>query len=287
MRLRFSPAALPARAAPLLLLAATGVSSHPLLDWLKNYGMRWLMPFNDRCSYGDTLFIIDPWVWLLLGGMCFLLWSQHRRALMAWGVFWLMTSLVILTSALATTPTKTLWSFGVVALLAIRWQWPVPPRGQVVQTVLLIVMVYMGGNALANLPARSEVRAVLEAAGHGPIGDVMIGPTPANPFRGHVVAKGEYSYYLGHWDWFATPRFDFSGQMIEKNMALSIVREAAEIMPAPRFLVWARFPYAEIGSDGRGKYVRFGDARYPGERGPARGPKVYLSRPDESSISTD
>ncbi len=28
---------------------------------------RLLMPFNDTWFYGDTLFIIDPWVWLLAG----------------------------------------------------------------------------------------------------------------------------------------------------------------------------------------------------------------------------
>ena len=43
----------------LLLLSAIGVASHPTLDWMNNYGMRWLMPFVDRWFYGDTLFIID------------------------------------------------------------------------------------------------------------------------------------------------------------------------------------------------------------------------------------
>jgi inner membrane protein len=50
----------------LLALAAVGVASHPALDWLNNYGMRWLMPFVDRWFYGDTLFIIDWLVWLVL-----------------------------------------------------------------------------------------------------------------------------------------------------------------------------------------------------------------------------
>ncbi len=50
----------------LVILALIGVASHPLLDWLNNYGMRWLMPFSDRWFYGDTLFIIDPVVWLTL-----------------------------------------------------------------------------------------------------------------------------------------------------------------------------------------------------------------------------
>jgi len=33
---------------------------------LNTYGVRWLMPFSGEWFYGDTLFIIDPWVWLVL-----------------------------------------------------------------------------------------------------------------------------------------------------------------------------------------------------------------------------
>lgn len=49
-----------------LLLAAIGCLSHPMLDWLNTYGVRFLMPFSGRWSYGDALFIIDPYWWLLL-----------------------------------------------------------------------------------------------------------------------------------------------------------------------------------------------------------------------------
>jgi inner membrane protein len=51
----------------LLLLSAVSILTHPTLDWMNEYGMRWLMPFSGRWSYGDTLFIIDPWLWLVLG----------------------------------------------------------------------------------------------------------------------------------------------------------------------------------------------------------------------------
>lgn len=53
----------------LLLLSAIAIATHPVLDFMNNYGMRWLMPFVDKWWYGDTLFIIDPFIWsvLLLG----------------------------------------------------------------------------------------------------------------------------------------------------------------------------------------------------------------------------
>jgi len=50
----------------LAILSMIGVASHPVLDWLNNYGMRWLMPMADRWFYGDTLFIVDLLVWAAL-----------------------------------------------------------------------------------------------------------------------------------------------------------------------------------------------------------------------------
>jgi inner membrane protein len=47
----------------LLAVAAIGIWSHPLLDLLNTYGVRLLMPFSGRWFYGDTLFIVDPWLW--------------------------------------------------------------------------------------------------------------------------------------------------------------------------------------------------------------------------------
>jgi inner membrane protein len=51
----------------LLLLSAVSILTHPALDWMNEYGMRWLMPFSGRWFYGDSLFIVDPWLWAALG----------------------------------------------------------------------------------------------------------------------------------------------------------------------------------------------------------------------------
>lgn len=67
------PRALPA---VLLLASAVAILSHPLLDWFNNYGMRWLMPFDGRWFYGDTWFIVDPWV---LGVLVLTLWLGRGR----------------------------------------------------------------------------------------------------------------------------------------------------------------------------------------------------------------
>ena len=68
---------MPARAGWLLFLSYVGVLSHVLLDLLNPYGLRILAPFSWQWFYGDSLFIIDPWLWLTLGvGV----WMARRRA---------------------------------------------------------------------------------------------------------------------------------------------------------------------------------------------------------------
>jgi inner membrane protein len=66
----------PLRAGWLLLLSFAGVYSHVFLDYLNNYGVRLLTPFDWRWFYGDAVFIIDPWLWVALGlGV----WLSRRR----------------------------------------------------------------------------------------------------------------------------------------------------------------------------------------------------------------
>jgi inner membrane protein len=68
--------ATPLRARWLLVLGYVGVLSHVGLDLLNPYGLRILAPFDWRWFYGDTLFIIDPWLWLALGVG---IWLARRR----------------------------------------------------------------------------------------------------------------------------------------------------------------------------------------------------------------
>lgn len=58
---------LPLHVGWLFALAYAGWASHPLLDLMNTYGIRLLMPFSERWFYGDTLFIIDIWLWVMLG----------------------------------------------------------------------------------------------------------------------------------------------------------------------------------------------------------------------------
>ena len=49
--------------------AARLLSRHaqpPVARFLNTYGTRLLEPFSHRWFYGDTLFIMDPWIWIML-----------------------------------------------------------------------------------------------------------------------------------------------------------------------------------------------------------------------------
>lgn len=74
----------------LLLACFLAVLSHPLLDLMNTYGTRVLEPFSHRWFYADTLFIVDPWIWVMLILGLEMSWRAERlgkdwRRPAAWG----------------------------------------------------------------------------------------------------------------------------------------------------------------------------------------------------------
>lgn len=70
-------ARLPVRFGWLYAMAFIGCLTHPAMDWLNVYGIRLLEPFSSQWFYGDTLFIIDPWLWAVMIGSVW--WSRRRE----------------------------------------------------------------------------------------------------------------------------------------------------------------------------------------------------------------
>jgi inner membrane protein len=63
----------------LLAPSYIGAISHPLLDVLTTYSVRLLSPFSNAWYHSDGLFIIDIWIWLLLGcSIAFSKWKEKR-----------------------------------------------------------------------------------------------------------------------------------------------------------------------------------------------------------------
>ena len=87
---------LPVRFGWLYAMAFIGCLSHPALDWLNVYGIRLLEPFSSQWFYGDTLFIIDVWLWAILIGSVW--WSRRREKS---GAEWMRPARVGLVAMLA------------------------------------------------------------------------------------------------------------------------------------------------------------------------------------------
>jgi inner membrane protein len=265
VRRRRDPAAAPARAGPLLAVAAVGVVTHPALDWLNNYGLRWLMPFDERWFYGDAAFIIDPWLWLLLGGAALLTFSRSPAARVRWAVFFALASILIFANAeLVPGLSIVLWLVGLAAIVAARWRLrsaPQPALERAAQAALALAAVYIVVLVAASGAARSNVKTAAAARGID-AEEVSLAPAPANPFRGDVVVRTREHYYTGRFDWLATPQLVLDDGRVARPGG-PLFETAAQRRDARHYLVWARFPAIEVETtpDG-GRLVRFFDMRY-------------------------
>jgi inner membrane protein len=76
VRLKRDPTATPANFRQLTILAALAIWTHPTLDFMNVYGMRWLMPFVNKWFYADSLFIVDIYILLGLGAG---VWISRKR----------------------------------------------------------------------------------------------------------------------------------------------------------------------------------------------------------------
>ena len=117
-----------ARTGPIILLLYIGVLTHPVLDWLNTYGIRLLMPFDGRWFYGDALFIIDPWVWLLAGAAVVLAHTHTASAASAWLVLGLVLSVIVSGFGPVPPAARLLWVAGVATIAGMR-AWAASRRG--------------------------------------------------------------------------------------------------------------------------------------------------------------
>jgi inner membrane protein len=274
VRRRRDPTVRPARFGPLATLAALGALTHPALDWLNTYGMRWWLPFDGAWSYGDSVFIIDPWLWLGLGGVVFLARSRTWKGVSAWGSLAAVASLLVLGVGMVPASTRVLWVIGVLAFAWIRWRRPVDQapdpsarRRRYARVALAGAAVYVvgmvGAAALAEQGARAEAVALeLEPA------DVMTGPRPGHVAEREVIITTGDAYHHGTWRWGRTPRLELADTVVPRRSGPDpVIDEALADPRAQHFLTWSRYPYAHARETDGGWRVRVGDARYPGRGG--------------------
>ena len=86
----------PIRLGGLFVAAYLAALSHPLLDLMNTYGTRVLDPFSNRWFYADTLFIMDPWIWIALILGLELSWRAERLGRdWRWPAAWAFTAMLL------------------------------------------------------------------------------------------------------------------------------------------------------------------------------------------------
>ncbi|HVL56824.1 MAG TPA: metal-dependent hydrolase [Burkholderiaceae bacterium] len=266
----------PFRPGVIIALSYLAVLSHPLLDWLNTYGVRLLMPFDGRWFYGDTLFIIDPWVWLLAATGVVLARSQTASAVGGWLLLGAATTVVILTTDLAPMPVKALWLLGLAALVLLRWIKPGTAltvgiaRGSFATLVIYVCAAY-GLARVAETAVAAQHPAPLEAQSN---------PVPGIPHAHRVVLVYEDSYRIVYCD----------GRSVEvpRTSPDPVVQAAMEDPSIRGFVNWMRYPYWEIAESHDGWTVTLFDLRYVDPGQPVRTigmARVFVPRSDGSKTT--
>ncbi len=288
VRRRRRPGLPPAHPAAVLALAYLGAATHPVLDWMNTYGMRWWLPLRGGWSYGDALFIVDPWLWLLLGAAAALGSRHGRRSAVGWSLLALLASAVVLLGPVPPAA-RAVWvvlAATVAVLATLDPPGNVGGRRRMASILTGTAAAYVAAMAVSARAAEADVRAAAARGGIGPVEAVMVAPVAANPLEGEVVVATAAGYVPGEHRWDGPPRVRLRpGDVVPRldvpagvdaATAGRVVAAARGARDARWYLTWSRFPWVRVARDGGGWRVRFGDARYGGREGGLSGPTVRL-----------
>lgn len=199
---RFLPAVRKMRVAGLLrfwLLIAIALASHLVLDSLNSYGIHPYYPFNNDWYFGDTVFILEPSLWLVLGVAA--AWNgQTRRTRLA-----VALPMAVLLCTIASTGEVPLESVAALAIGGALFAWiaiRLSPPMRAATGLALFVLIIAGFGGLSRL-ARAGVIEALAPDRRGEIVDVILSPNGASPLCWAVIAielresDGEYVLWRG------------------------------------------------------------------------------------------
>lgn len=263
----------------LLIASFIASATHPLLDWTNNYGIRFFLPWSQKWSYGDLVFIVDPYLWLILGGAVFLLTAKTRFYKGVWAVIAAALTFLIIASPRSTDlPNPRLIAlFWIVALIALivlllkdaRERW----GNRIAFVAIALVLCYwtLLGFAHSTAVGRgSEAAAKMATANGETIARLAAMPRLANPFRWDCVFETDRAMY----------RFELGLMGNQSNAtpvrypkpAPELVDTVSQQRPARVFLGFARFPVMQLADPSctTRTLVQLADLRYT-EPGRSRG----------------
>ena len=278
-----------------LFIASLVVSaSHPLMDWTNNYGVRPLLPWDGRWFYGDLVYIIDPWLWLSLGGASFLLTARTRWRSIAWGALAVLATVAFVFLPLRAGldypfASRALWLAWLVALVVMH-QTELARRlgSRAALVALAFVVLYWGALGLLHtraLARAGEVAGAEAARQNETLLRVAAMPSLADPTRWRVLAESERALYR-----FETSLLERAATEREAPVGLTRFEkpqgEAADVASraaamderARIFLDFSRFPAVRVERQSCAEelLVRFADLRFTEPGGARRGGNFSL-----------
>jgi inner membrane protein len=265
VRRRRNPGAPPARFWALAAVALAGLASHTILDFTNSYGVKPWLPFDATWYYGDLVFIVDPWMWLLLGGALFVGARRGWRSNAFWGVVLTAMGVAVALSATAVPRESAgrgaiaLWYALLGAIVVARVVWARADRAILARAGLASVIVYWCVLGLAHRAALTELEA--SRAGDDAPASVAAMPTLMRPDRWRSVTMTRESIRVADASLWRPERVDVL--RVARNLDDPAVRAAAQTCPGHVATEFNRCLYADVEhrDDGR-LLVRLGDARF-------------------------
>lgn len=239
----------------ILALAFLGVWSHPFLDWLNTYGVRWLMPFDGRWFYGDTLFIVEPWFWLLMAAGVVMARSSTWRSITGWLLLAALATALVLATNIVPVWVKVVWCAGVLLLALLRWNMGRPESrlsaDNLARGGLVLLVAYVGVSYWFARAAEERTAARFEGAEQ-----VQSNPAPGNPFSHRMLVVQPDRYVI-----FAE---DGAVHELPRRPPDAVVRAALEDDSIRGFANWLRYADWTV-EEGAGHWVvKIRDLRYQG-----------------------
>ncbi|PYP81624.1 MAG: hypothetical protein DMD35_00700 [Gemmatimonadetes bacterium] len=164
-------------------LVAVALASHLVLDSWNSYGVHPFWPLDSRWFYGDAVYILEPWLWTILG-VAVVLDTKHRggRALLGAAI----AALMILAAYLRVIPLVAFVALVVVASVLAFGLRRRMPRGRAAIVLGLSVVFVLGLFATREI-ARGKAVATLEPSARARVIDVVLSSEPANPLCWSVL----------------------------------------------------------------------------------------------------
>jgi len=169
----------------LLALLLVSSLSHLALDWTNSYGVHLFWPFDDRWSYGDAVFIVEPWFWVVTVPMLVASTrSWIARVLLS---LILLAGLVLAwrTDIVATGAATALTLGAALSIVLARVLRPGPRAATAVAGWITVTLMMVAGSRIAR---QATLRAARGVAPSALIADVVVTPLPANAVCMSVIS---------------------------------------------------------------------------------------------------